>query len=189
MIATILEYGKLFYDRFIAGDDEIPTDFFTNGSAEYAYPVSEPVTVDMANDESFVRAVAAYDAVKKYIKQLEGLKNKCRDYITASLKSAEKAVFEGGSVTWKSGKLISKVDHKAKYELAMESLKRRDLDLYDLVYRDVAEHADLYAAEVPAARRLTVSIKKNAIETPSLGELNALASNIEEPSVGAEEPE
>lgn len=101
------------------------------------YKISEDITIDLSENEDAIKWAAMLREAKRNIKAFDAMETEAKNHLMSMVGSAEKAVGEGFSVTWKAP---------------------RDKEVFDLerFKREYPELAKQYTKAEPQTRRFTV---------------------------------
>lgn len=170
MIASIIEASGYIHSKYISDPTAaLPPELMEKAKQGVTamYPVSTAgKTLNMEKEPAFTEAAMGYSRLNILIKILEGAKATVRTTMLARLADAEKAVFEGGSVSYKSTKETTTVDTARAYELLLDYFKENQPSVYDFIVRFLEENKEKYTIRKPGSRRFLVTTPSITNEAP-----------------------
>ena len=123
LIKTIIEEEKKFWK--LVQDKTPPKIDESKACSSFLkefYNTSEPITIDISDNEEATKYAIALQQVKRQYKDLEIMELESKNYFMDLMKNAEKAVGDGFNITWKSDKDSVKFDE--------ERFKNENSELY-----------------------------------------------------------
>jgi len=136
-------------------EKKIPPCDVGDSAIKIIYPKDDGDTLENP-DKSFIDAALQFSQAREMAKEWTESKKRCATILRNQLKTKSRATWNGenaGSVTWKTSKGKTVVDHEAMGKDLCEKL--------DLGYAELCER---YEVEKPGPRVLRVTMKKNKTE-------------------------
>ena len=105
LIEKIIEEEKKFWK--LVTDKTPPEIEPTKACEEFLreyFNQSEPITIDISNDEQATKFAEKLNHIKEHKKALEESETECKTFFMNLLQSAEKAIGDGYTISWKNDK-------------------------------------------------------------------------------------
>jgi len=117
-IKNLIEEEKKFWE--LVQNKTPPKIELTKQTEEYLKKIfnrSEPIIIDLSDNEEATKFAEKLNHVKVHKKELEEVETECKTYFMNEMKEAEKCIGDGYTITWKNDKDSTKFDvDKFKFE-------------------------------------------------------------------------